>query len=196
VHPALWQCGNIVTLIQINDATGTSGQFAATGYPTAMTITEAPPQATPDTPVPAGIAVTLRHYLKEQSRFCDRLETMADLLPDGVDDRDCLLMAQNIVPLVKRAHEFEEGTVYPLLIATPEMSPELLATLERLRFEHLGDEEFAGDLCNSLRQFVTDRQACNVESLAWMLRGFFESVRRHIAFEREHLLPLVERHAA
>ena len=153
----------------------------------------------PDAPAqypPAGIANTMQHYLREQARFCDRLETMADLLPDGVNDRDCLLMAQNIVPLVKRAHEFEEQTVYPLLVATPDMTPELLATLERLRFEHLGDEEFAGDLCVSLREFVTGPERCNVQSLAWMLRGFFESLRRHVAFEREHVLPLVEKHAA
>jgi|JI10StandDraft_1071094.scaffolds.fasta_scaffold08038_4 hemerythrin-like domain-containing protein len=145
---------------------------------------------------PAGIAVTLRHYLKEQGRFCDRLETIADLLPDGVDSRDCLLMAQNIVPLVKRAHEFEEGQVYPLLLSQPGISPQMKETLERLRFEHLGDEEFASDLCLSLRQFVTARENCNVESLAWMLRGFFEGLRRHIAFEREHLLPLVEKQCA
>ena len=161
-----------------------------------MTPTTMPsPDVTEKHPA-AGIANTMQHYLREQARFCDRLETMADLLPDGVNDRDCLLMAQNIVPLVKRAHEFEEQTVYPLLVATPDMTPELLATLERLRFEHLGDEEFAGDLCVSLRQFVTDRERCNVESLAWMLRGFFESLRRHVAFEREHVLPLVEKHAA
>lgn len=161
-----------------------------------MTVIEMTPQAMSAQSPPAGIAETLRHYLKEQARFCDRLETMADMLPDGVDSRDCLLMAQNIVPLVRRAHEFEEGSVYPLLLSGPGLSQDLTETLERLRFEHLGDEEFAGDLCVSLRQFVTDRANCNVESLAWMLRGFFESLRRHIAFEREHILPLVERQAA
>lgn len=161
-----------------------------------MTATEIPQKSRAGDSAPAGIAVTLRHYLKEQGRFCDRLETIADLLPDGVDSRDCLLMAQNIVPLVKRAHEFEEGQVYPLLLNLPGISPEMKDTLERLRFEHLGDEEFASDLCLSLRQFVTSRETCNVESLAWMLRGFFEGLRRHIAFEREHLLPLVERQSA
>lgn len=152
--------------------------------------------SSPEQPAPAGIALTLQHYLREQARFCDRLETMADLLPDGVDERDCLLMAQNVVPLIKRAHEFEEGVVYPLLLSLPETSNDLTSSIERLKFEHLGDEEFAGDLCASLRQFVTSRNTSNVESLAWMLRGFFESVRRHIAFEREHILPLVQRHSA
>lgn len=196
MHCALWQCGKIVTLIQINDAELNSGQFAATGYPLTMTVIQMTARTMTGQSPPAGIAETMRHYLREQARFCDRLETIADLLPDGVDARDCLLMAQNIVPLVKRAHAFEEGTVYPLLMSRPHLPQELLTTLERLRFEHLGDEEFAGDLCSSLRQFVTDRASCNVESLAWMLRGFFESLRRHVAFEREHILPLLEGAAA
>ncbi len=162
-----------------------------------MTVSDPSPNAAAGKDVgPASIAVRLHHYLKEQGRFCDRLEMIADLLPDGVDARDCLLMAQNIVPLMKRAHDFEENTVYPLLLSLTDAPPDMTATVERLRFEHLGDEEFASDLCISLQQFVTERESCNIESLAWMLRGFFEGLRRHIAFEREHLLPLVERHAA
>lgn len=154
------------------------------------------PTASPEQPATAGIALTLQHHLQEQARFCDRLETMADRLPDAIDERDCLLMAQNVVPLIKRAHDFEERIVYPLLLSLPDTAEDLKSSIERLKFEHLGDEEFAGDLGASLRQFVTNRGATNVESLAWMLRGFFESVRRHIAFEREHILPLVQRHSS
>lgn len=32
----------------------------------------------------------------------------------------------------------------------------------------------------------------NPEALGFMLRAFFDSVRRHIAFEREHVLPAVK----
>jgi len=141
----------------------------------------------------ASVAATFQAYLLEKDRFCDRLETVADLLPDGVDPRDCLLLAQNIVPLVKRAHHFEEDTVFPMLLADGNVPVELKDSLDRLKFEHLGDEEFANDLCLSLREFATNRPQANVESLAWMLRGFFEGLRRHVAFERVHLLPLIER---
>ena len=90
----------------------------------------------------------------------------------------------------------KKDTFIPCFFHWPGTSAELHSSIERLRFEHLGDEEFASDLCSSLRQFVTDRATSNVESLAWMLRGFFEGVRRHIAFEREHILPLVQRHSS
>ncbi len=140
----------------------------------------------------SDVARTFRHYLNEKQQFCARLELVADLLPDRVDSQDCLLVAQNVVPLVKRAHDFEEGTVFPLLLARNNADAALLDTLERLRFEHIGDEDFAVELCVSLRQFALQPTSVDCESLAWMLRGFFEGLRRHIAFEREHLLPLVE----
>jgi hemerythrin-like domain-containing protein len=65
-------------------------------------------------------------------------------------------------------------------------------SFERLKFEHFGDEAFAHDLCVSLREFVTHRENVNPETLSWMLRGFFDSVRRHVVFEQALLLPLIE----
>jgi hemerythrin-like domain-containing protein len=125
--------------------------------------------------------------------MCNRLEKIADSLPDNADIQGCLHAAQGVVPVVKRAHEFEEFTVYPYLAHSGEVDSGLLTTLDRLRFEHLGDEEFATDLSSALRQFAISPESSNVDSLAWMLRGFFEATRRHVAFEREHLLPLVAR---
>jgi hypothetical protein len=31
----------------------------------------------------------------------------------------------------------------------------------------------------------------NAEAVGFMLRGFFKNVRRHVAFEREHVLPMI-----
>lgn len=157
----------------------------------------------------ASLADGLNHYLEQQLQWCNRLEQLADQLPEAADPQECLLLAQGLLPLVKRAHTFEEETVFPQLLARCGSTAaattgdsgglpaglDLKATVERLRFEHLGDEDFATDLSHALRQFVTERAHCNVDSLAWMLRGFFESLRRHIAFEREHVMPLMQRAA-
>ena len=134
-----------------------------------------------------------RQILDDKDSFCDRLEMTADRLPDEVNAQDGLVLAQDIMPLILHAHQFEENTVYPQLLASPETPADLQVIIDRLRFEHLGDEEFAGDLCICLRRFVTNRDSANVEALAWMLRGFFEGLRRHVAFERDHILPLLER---
>ncbi|MGL4404620.1 MAG: hemerythrin domain-containing protein [Notoacmeibacter sp.] len=136
-------------------------------------------------------AETLKQILNEMDWFCNRLEATADLLPNDIDAQDCLLLAQNVVPLVRNAHAFEEGTVFPALLANPLAPANIKSSVERLRYEHAGDEYFADDLCLSLRQFVTDPKSANIESLTWMLRGFFEGLRRHVAFEREFILPLI-----
>jgi hemerythrin-like domain-containing protein len=138
------------------------------------------------------VAVTYRSFLSEKNRFCDQLEALADLLPDSVDQQDCLLIAQNVMPLVLRAHAFEEQVVFPYLDQDPNLPDGARQSFERLKFEHIGDEDYANDLCLALRDFVTDKQKSNPETLSWMLRGFFEGLRRHVAFEQALILPLIE----
>ncbi len=145
---------------------------------------------------PAVVSQTFLDFIESKELFCKRLEMAADLLPDGIEAQDCLLLAQSVVPLIKRAHEFEEQVIFPALLAATEAPTGLPQTIDRLRFEHLGDEEFASDLCISLRQFVIDRNSANIDALSWMLRGFFEGLRRHIAYERDHILPLVQKQQA
>ncbi len=120
-----------------------------------------------------------------QSMVCDDLEAIADGLPDSVDTQFVLMTAQRLLATMRRAHDFEEGVLFPVLELN---MPHLSATLERLRFEHWGDEEFAADIHQALREYVRLGDKAKVDSLAWMLRGFFDGLRRHIAFDREVLL--------
>lgn len=181
-------------LIQINDRGLSWRESCDTRAHAPVKATDKNDAMTPQTSRSSAVqlAETLRHYLTEQEKFCARLEAVADLLPDGADRSDCLLLAQNVVPLVKRAHEFEENELFPVLMQEEGVSAEMRASLERLRFEHMGDEDYAAEISNALRQFVTERERFNVDSLAWMLRGFFEGLRRHIAFERAYVLSLIE----
>jgi hemerythrin-like domain-containing protein len=146
----------------------------------------------PDRLTSREVAATYRSFLAEKKWFCDRLETLADLLPDGVNNQDCLHLAQIVVPLVMRAHAFEEQVVFPYLAKSPNLPDSAKESLERLKYEHFGDEAFAHDLCISLREYVTHRDRANPETLSWMMRGFFDGVRRHVAFEQALLLPLIE----
>jgi hemerythrin-like domain-containing protein len=102
-----------------------------------------------------------------------------------------LRAAQKILPLVKAAHDFEETVLFPLLRNRTDQAGQLAATVERLRYEHWGDEEYALDVHHALREFARQRDKANVDSLAWMLRGFFDGMRRHLAFDRECLLPIL-----
>lgn len=147
-------------------------------------------------PIPHGIAAgeacrrMVRHH-DEQIALCSRLEELADQLPEVVDTQSCLRLAKQINAMICTAHEHEERTLFPMLIAAHGDDERLRATIERLRYEHWEDESFADEVSDGLVRFVTDRASTNPETLAYMLRGFFEGLRRHIAFEREHILPLL-----
>lgn len=144
---------------------------------------------------PPGAAVermiqTMHSNMALQLDICAELERIADSLPDSIDRHACLRAATRIGPAMRAVHAFEEGEVFPaLLLAVP--YPGIEQTVERLRFEHWEDESFAAEVQETLQGYVAGEPGVIVESLAYMLRGFFEGKRRHVAFEREHVMPLL-----
>ena len=173
----------------------------------------------------SAVAGELLRQLEVQRRLCAALEAIADALPDNLDTQHTLHVARLIGPTIRRAHAFEEQTVFPLLEGHFATRPELATTLERLHFEHWEDESFAEELAEKLVDAVMRAASrrrgerpkagpaarlaaigpagapdpCGprpepdplAEALGYMLRGFFEGLRRHIAFEEEHLVPLL-----
>lgn len=137
------------------------------------------------------VADQFRNLLNIQTALCAELERMADSLPGPIDRHACLDLAQRMLPLIKRAHEFEENKVWPLVWRHQMKLADLKETLERLSLEHWGDEDFAEQVFHQLRDYARQPEPIKAEGLAWTLRGFFQNLQRHIAFEREHLLPLI-----
>jgi len=137
----------------------------------------------------------LGHH-EEQLALCGKLEEVADDLPEISDTQLCLYLAKRIHPMIHEAHEYEEKTLFPMLMTMQDLDENLKSTVERLRYEHWEDESFADEVADAMIRFVTDKASSNAETLAYMLRGFFEGLRRHIAFEREHIVPLLCRQKA
>ena len=137
------------------------------------------------------VAKQLLDHHKVQLDLCSRLESIADSLPDNVDRQECLSISWQIYPTIREAHRFEEETLFPLLSLDRKKLKSLLQSLERLKYEHWEDESYAEEISVSLRQMISEPEKANVEKIAYMLRGFFEGLRRHIAFESEHLLPMI-----
>ncbi len=132
---------------------------------------------------------TLSHH-RRQHFLCARLEAIADGLPGRVDRQECLVLARDIYPLIKEAHGFEERELFPF-IKRHDSSKPLLEGLERLRFEHWEDEAYAEEISDTLSRIGRGEPVLDAEKICWMLRGFFDGLRRHMAFEAEHLLPIV-----
>lgn len=125
--------------------------------------------------------------------MCELLEDIADSLPNHIDPRKCSRAADMLEPLIKRVHRFEEDEIYPLF-AGPSPSRSLQKTLERLRSEHCEDQCYAEELSDALMKVSSGAEPVSSETLGYMLRGFFEAIRRHIAFEREQFSPESDLH--
>ena len=124
-----------------------------------------------------------RHKLS----LCDAMEEIADALPGQVDRLKCVIVATSLVPLLRECHRFEEQAIFPAFARLSDAD----RIVVRLRAEHLEDQSSAEDLSERLLAHGYGRPIDNPEALGYMLRALFESMRRHIAFERDHVLPVV-----
>ncbi|MDX8461349.1 hemerythrin domain-containing protein [Mesorhizobium humile] len=129
----------------------------------------------------------MRRAHVQKLALCHILEGIADDLPSRVDRLQCLAVAADLLPLLRECHRFEEEVVFPVFARQTGEED----TVERLKLEHLEDESAAADLSEALLVHGHGRPIENPEAFGYMLRAFFESMRRHIAFERDHVLPEV-----
>ncbi|WP_419911377.1 hemerythrin domain-containing protein [Hoeflea sp.] len=129
-----------------------------------------------------------------QLTICDMLEQIADSIPGQINRLTCGRLAEMLLPLIRNIHSFEEETLYPQAMDRLGTAPEIETTITRLKFEHCEDECFAEELADALHELASGNAPKNPEATGYMLRGFFEAMRRHIAFEHDHLVRLM-RHA-
>ncbi len=129
----------------------------------------------------------MRQAHQQQLALCGELEAIADSLPANIDRQQCLLAAARLEPLIRNVHHYEENTLFPWLRRRNAADDDLARTLHRLTSEHCEDACFAEELTEALL-ILGSGGGANMDAVGYMLRGFFEGLRRHIAFEREHLL--------
>ena len=132
---------------------------------------------------------SLKHHLNALHGLCDELEAIADSLPISLNVQASLALAQSLLPTIKSAHEFEEHKVYSILGELKPVERSLSEDLQRLTFEHWVDEDLAEEIVHKLRDYIAEKTPIKAEALSWMLRGFFEGMRRHIAFDLAIVLP-------
>ncbi|MGH1420077.1 MAG: hemerythrin domain-containing protein [Hyphomicrobiaceae bacterium] len=137
--------------------------------------------------------VSMRDIHTSQIKLCEHLEEVADSLPKNINKQYCLHLARSIFPMIKSAHEIEEQEFFPILEKVKPEDVSLAASIERLRYEHCEDECSAEDVTTVLFECGQYGAVKNPERAGYILRTFFAGVRRHIAFEREYLLPMAER---
>ncbi len=139
-----------------------------------------------------GVARRFDACIDRQIEVCLALEALADSLPARVDTYAATMLMDRLSTTLRRCHRLEETMVFPILrLSSHDVGP----ILERLRTEHVEDADHAADLRDALKTFVTCRRTAAADEIGYMLRGLFTALRRHAAFDRDHVLPLYRRSA-
>ncbi|MCR6670578.1 hemerythrin domain-containing protein [Devosia ginsengisoli] len=134
--------------------------------------------------VPQSRTEQLEQNYRTLLALCDALEVIADSLPHA-DTRLCLSTADALERLVEDTHEFEERALFPVLLASGRL--ELEQTVVRLRQEHVSDSDTAGEVSEALHALVAGRSPLSPDAVGYLLRAFFDSMRRHVHGEIELL---------
>ncbi|MGO4685789.1 hemerythrin domain-containing protein [Hyphomicrobium sp. 2TAF46] len=124
-----------------------------------------------------------------QLELCDLLESMADNLPTKLDPALAVIAISILKGSVKAHTKFEEDALFPLLRERLSPNDTVVQALACLSQEHERDEDSADELAEALKDALQSRAPQNPETLGYILRGYFESQRRHIAWEDSVVLP-------
>ena len=140
-----------------------------------------------DRPTDAVLLDWLRKAHDAQLTLCAALEEIADSLPANINRQKCIYAAKSLIPLINGIHRYEEEALFPMLASKGSGDRDLTDSIARLKFEHVEDECFAEELTDTLNRLGQGDGTVNAEAAGYMLRGFFESLRRHIAFEQKFM---------
>ncbi len=137
-----------------------------------------------------GLLACIEKEHRAERNLCDMLERIADDLLEPLDTELARTSLVTLRRCLKRHVALEEKYLYPVL--TKRLCPGDLAEnmLEHIRCEHSSDESLGHDTAEQLEQALMSGRVANPEMLGYMLRGFFECRRRHIAWEDAIVLPL------
>ena len=141
-----------------------------------------------DRPTDAVSLDWLKRAHDAQLALCTALEEIADSLPANINRQKCIYAAKALIPLINGIHRYEEEALFPMLEVKGSGDGEMAEAIARLKFEHVEDECFAEELTDTLGRLGIGDGTVNAEAAGYMLRGFFESIRRHIAFEQQFML--------
>lgn len=130
-------------------------------------------------------AIVVGH--REQIGLCRTLELIADALPNNIDPALCKAAAGSIHRVMTRVVQEQDALTDDLAARGPKRVFDLTATIDRLLRENAEDLCYAEELQETLRELGAGHRTVSADALGYMLRGFFESRRRHIELEREIL---------
>ncbi len=139
------------------------------------------------TPDPIGL-ISEEHAL--QRELCDLLEALADGLPHSFDKALAVIAVSILEGSVPRHMRLEDEALFPVLRTRVATDDPLHAALACLEDEHERDGATLVELTDALKTAASESSVKNADMLGYMLRGYFDGQRRHIAWEDRVILPV------
>lgn len=122
--------------------------------------------------------------------LCLELEEMASELESGRVPARTRHLAKTLEPLIAAAHRLEEDSLYPDLERhAGSCFGSLMIT--QIKSEHRVDLRAARELALTFAALASRRCKLGLDTVAHMVRGFQEYLRRHIAAEQMLLFSLL-----
>lgn len=118
----------------------------------------------------------------EMLSLCDGLEAIADALPEHIDARPCHRIAAELEPALLRLQQAETNELFPLLALRSDAG-----AIARRHKTHIADGAAAAEVTDALNGLLRGEPRPAPDALGYLLRAFFEGMRRHIAAETEWL---------
>lgn len=137
-------------------------------------------------PDPLGI-IAEEHAL--QRELCDLLEALADGLPHNFDKGLAEIAVALLEGSVPSHMQLEETMLFPKLRERITPDDPLHAAMHCLEEEHDRDSALLMEMIDALKTAISDGVSSNANMLGYLLRGYFDSQRRHIAWEDRVVLP-------
>lgn len=134
---------------------------------------------------------TLRQNHQDLLGLCRNLEALADSLPFDINEKLCRDVSDKVVPLLARTQDFEEQLLFPDLDRSAG-SCFTAMMIERLKNEHRCDRLAAEEIALTLKAMQQGHCGLTFETIGYMLRGFFECVRRHVASEKAMIDQMIQ----
>jgi hypothetical protein len=134
----------------------------------------------------------LNASLESQTALCNELEVIADTVPDLVDRTLCAFTAIDLSQLLESERRLQAEAMNP----DPDMNDQGNygnKAIRQMMAEHGLDQTSFGYVADLLEKIGNDGPIEEADALRLMLRTLVDDVRDHMAFEREHVVPIFER---
>lgn len=117
------------------------------------------------------------------------MELVADQLPDMVNETLCNQIYSALRFELPILHRNEEA-LYEIICQRDRRDAGMVEIVEKIRHEHTVHECYADEFSDTLSILRPSEGVHWPDAMGYMLRGYFETMRRHLDWEELTLIPL------